>query len=242
MRTERLLLQLTLYYLAISALLFAADRLYPDVRAYLPIGGVETLLSQPPAGTIEAITIGAARVENLGESLTWLIAAIAGAILTALPVSWTYMAVRGGPDYDQSLAQTIVILPIVVTGIVVVVHNSLALAFALAGIAAAVQFRNALRRPGDAVFVLAAIGIGLAAGIGAVELAVVMSIAFNYCFLIMWINDYGARKGTQRFLRRSHERPRENATSGDEPAETAVNSPGSTAIDQDRPRHNLPET
>ena len=39
------------------------------------------------------------------------------------------MAVRGGEEYDQSLINTIIVLPMVVTGIVIIVQNSLALAF-----------------------------------------------------------------------------------------------------------------
>ena len=71
-----------------------------------------------------------------------------------LPVSWVYMAVRSGDEYDQSLVNTILVLPMVVTGIVIIVQNSLALAFSLAGIAGAVRFRNSLKSSGDALFIL----------------------------------------------------------------------------------------
>lgn len=207
MRTPRLLYWLTFYYLGMSALLFAAGWLYPEIRAFLPIGGVEALLTAPPQGPLATIAIGASQVGNFGESLMWLIIAIAGALLAALPVSWTYMEVRARSDYDQSLVQTIVLLPLIVTGIIIIVHNSLALAFAIAGIAAGVRFRNSLKSTGDALFILLAIGIGLASGIGAVELAIVMSIAFNYCFLLLWITDYGGRKGAQRYLRKHEPEP-----------------------------------
>ena len=50
-------------------------------------------------------------------------------MLTALPSSWVYIAVRSSKDYDQSLVDTIVVLPIVVTSIIIIVQNSLALAF-----------------------------------------------------------------------------------------------------------------
>lgn len=210
MRTPRLLYWLTAYYLGMSALLFAAGWLYPEVRAFLPIGGVEALLAGPPqGGPLATVQIGASQVGNFGESLMWLIIAIAGALLAALPVSWTYMEIRARNEYDQSLVETIVILPMVVTGIIIIVHNSLALAFAIAGIAAGVRFRNSLKSTGDALFILLAIAIGLASGIGAVELAIVMSIAFNYVFLLLWITDYGARKGTQRFLRKHQPEPGE---------------------------------
>jgi len=204
MRTPRLFYWLTAYYLAVSAIVGAAAWFFPGVRDFLPIGGVEALLSGPPQGPLEAMQIGAARVGNFGESLTWLIIATGGALVTALPVSWTYMEIRERDDYDQSLVETIVILPMVVTGIVIVVHNSLALAFSITGIAAAVRFRNSLKSTGDALFVRVAIGIGLSDGIGAVELAIVMSVAFNYAFLLLWVSDYGAQKGTRRFLRKEH--------------------------------------
>ena len=126
--------------------------------------------------------------------------AIIAAIIVSLPVSWVYMTVRGGQEYDQSLVNTIIVLPMVVTGIVIIVQNSLALAFSLAGIAGAVRFRNSLKSSGDALFILLAVGIGLSAGIGAIELAAVISIAFNYCFAVLWITEYGERAGMKRFL------------------------------------------
>jgi hypothetical protein len=108
--------------------------------------------------------------------------------------------VRAGDDYDQSLVNTIIVLPMVVTGIVVIVQNSLALAFALAGIAGAVRFRNSLKSSGDALFILLSVATGLSAGIGAVELAAIISIAFNYCFALLWVTEYGEREGMKRFL------------------------------------------
>ena len=219
MRTPRLLIWLTLYYVGLSAALLGAGLLYPDLKEFLPIGGVEALVAGPPAdGPLGSVRIGASQATSFGGSLMWLVVAIAGALLAALPVSWTYMEVRTRQEYDQSLVQTIVILPIVVTGIVIVVHNSLALAFSLAGIAAGVRFRHSLQSAGDTLFILLAIGIGLAAGIGAVELAIVMSIAFNYCFLLLWITDYGARKGTHRFLRKHQPRQDQADEAQEEPA------------------------
>jgi hypothetical protein len=88
----------------------------------------------------------------------------------------------------------------VVTSIVVVVQHSLALAFALGGIAGAVRFKNSLKSSGDALYILLSVGIGLASGIGAVELALVMSLAFNYCFVGLWITEYGEREGMKRYM------------------------------------------
>jgi hypothetical protein len=201
MRATKLLGQLAGYYLVIGLLVFVATRLWPDLMGYLPVGGVESLITEPSKNPLEASeAIRAENVGNLGDSLFWLVVAIIGALLAALPVSWVYMAVRSGEEYDQSLVNTILVLPMVVTGIVIIVQNSLALAFALAGIAGAVRFRNSLKSSGDALFILCAVAIGLSSGIGAVELAAVISIALNFTFAVLWLTEYGERKGMKRYL------------------------------------------
>jgi hypothetical protein len=201
MRAGKLLLHITLYYLIIALAVYLALTLWPGLRGYLPVGGVEQLITQPTKNPLQATeAIRAAHVANLGQSIFWLVTAILAAIVVSLPVSWVYMAVRSGEQYDQSLVNTIIILPMVVTGIVIIVQNSLALAFSLAGIAGAVRFRNSLKSSGDALFILLAVGIGLSAGIGAIELAAVISIFFNYSFAMLWITEYGEREGMKRFL------------------------------------------
>lgn len=204
MKALRLFAQLSAYYLVIGVLVYAALMLFPWIRDYLPVGGVEELINQPQQAGANGLTgvqvQEAQHVDSFGDSLFWLTTAIVGALITALPVSWTYMAIRHGDEYDQSLISTIIILPLVVTGIVVIVQNSLALAFSLAGIAGAVRFKNSLKSSGDALFILLSVGIGLSAGIGAVELAVVMSVAFNYGFLALWLTEYGEREGMKRYM------------------------------------------
>ncbi len=201
MRAGKLLFQITAYYLIFGVVIFIALKIWPELRGYLPIGGVEQLIAQPAKNPLHAAeAVRAAHVSNFGQSVFWLVVAIAAAIIVSLPNSWVYMAVRGGEEYDQSLVNTIIVLPMIVTGIVIIVQNSLALAFSLAGIAGAVRFRNSLKSSGDALFILLAVGTGLAAGIGAIELAVVISIAFNYVFAVLWITEYGERAGMKRFL------------------------------------------
>lgn len=201
MRAGKLLVQVTAYYIVIALVIFVALRLWPGLRDYLPVGGVEQLITQPAKNPLEATgAVRAEHVANFGQSVFWLVVAIVAALLVSLPVSWVYMAVRGGEEYDQSLVNTIIVLPMVVTGIVIIVQNSLALAFALAGIAGAVRFRNSLKSSGDALFILLSVATGLSAGIGAIELAGVISIAFNYCFVMLWITEYGEREGMKRFL------------------------------------------
>jgi len=201
MRALKLFAQLSIYYLVLAVGVWLMLRNFPELRAYLPIGGAEQLINAGggKSNALEAVT-QAAGVRSLGESLGWMGMAIVGVLLTALPVSWVYMATRTAEEYDQSLISSILILPVVVGSIVIVVQHSLALAFALGGIAGAVRFKNSLKSSGDALYILLSVGIGLSAGIGAVELALVMSFAFNYCFLALWVSDYGERQGMKRYM------------------------------------------
>ncbi|MDP9176893.1 MAG: DUF4956 domain-containing protein [Gemmatimonadota bacterium] len=116
--------------------------------------------------------------------------AMVGAILLMLPVAWVYQLTRAKRGYQQSVVQLVVILPLVVAGIVVLVKDSLPLAFALAGIVAAVRFRNTLDDSKDAVYVFLATGVGLAAAVD-IQVATAISIIFNLTILILWYADFG---------------------------------------------------
>jgi uncharacterized membrane protein YhiD involved in acid resistance len=84
------------------------------------------------------------------------------------------------------------------------------LAFSLAGIFAGIQFRSRLKYYADAHFIFAAIGVGLAAGIGALHIAAVMSFCFNYIAYFIWRLGYGA-ESAERHLRFATEEARAEA-------------------------------
>ncbi|MGH7679081.1 MAG: DUF4956 domain-containing protein [Gemmatimonadaceae bacterium] len=117
--------------------------------------------------------------------------AIGWALAVVLPVAWVLMRTRR-LRYDPSLVHTLIVLPMVVAGVVLVVKNSLALAFALAGIVAGVRFRQKLDEPEEAVYVLLALGIGLAAGVQALDVALAMSAAFSIVVMTFWRYDIGS--------------------------------------------------
>ena len=116
--------------------------------------------------------------------------AMAAAMLLALPVAWIYQLTRAKRGYQQSIVQLMIILPLVVAGVVILVKNSLALAFSLGGIVAAVRFRNTLDDSKDAVYVFLVTGIGLAAAVD-IPVATVISLLFNLTILVLWYTDFG---------------------------------------------------
>lgn len=163
---------------------------YPSLSEYLPIGGISEL-AMSDLDTFEPVY---SRVERTLLSPTGparLFFATLGAIVLIVPVSWVYFITSRSRRLDQSFLQTIVMLPIVVTGIAMIVMNSLALAFSLAGVVAAVRFRFSLALPSDAMYIFVAIGIGLGAGIGALGVAAVISFVFALATLVIWKLEYG---------------------------------------------------
>lgn len=197
----RLLFKLTAYYLVLFGTLFILIKAVPSVMDTLPLGGVSELSgsSELEINQIEeALLSGDFDSEEFNvvadESITsrflfedawFLFFSMLGSLLLMLPVSWVYKAIHRNGEHDHSLDETTLILPSVVAGIVVVVQHSLALAFSLAGIVAGVQFRRALSDTFDTLFIFVAIAVGIAAGIKALDIAVVLTVFFNYSALLV---------------------------------------------------------
>jgi hypothetical protein len=108
-----------------------------------------------------------------------------------LPVTWVYMSARPGQGHNQSVVQALIVLPIIVAGIVLIVRNSLALAFSLGGVVAAVRFRTNLSDARDVVFIFLAIAVGFAAGVQVIMVALLLSIIFNFVLVLIWRYDFG---------------------------------------------------
>jgi hypothetical protein len=162
---------------------------FPGISTYFPSGGVAELAEI--GGEFEPVYSGIEdRIYSDVGPIRLLLASF-GAILLAVPISWVYFITSRARVIDQSFLTTIMILPVVVAGIAMVVLNSIALAFSLAGVVAAVRFRFTLRQPSDAMYIFVAIGIGLSSGIGALGIAAVISFSFAICTLAIWKLEYG---------------------------------------------------
>ena len=133
--------------------------------------------------------VAAAPLDQTTLAVTCALAMIS-AVLLALPTAWVYTQTRAKRGYQQSVVQTLMVLPIVVAGIVVLVKYSITLAFSLAGIVAAVRFRNTLDDSKDAVYIFLATAIGLASAVD-LPVALVISLLFNMVALVLWYTDFG---------------------------------------------------
>jgi Domain of unknown function (DUF4956) len=83
----------------------------------------------------------------------------------------------------------------VVTAVMVVISGDLARAFGLAGVVAAVRFRNTLDDAKDAVYVFLAIAIGMACGSRAYSIALWTSLVMTTTLYLMWRYRFGQMPG-----------------------------------------------
>lgn len=199
----RLLIKVSAYYVVLFGALALLITAAPVVLDHLPVGGVGKLSGGADleiSQLEEAVLSGDLDAEEYesysgqGDDISsrflftdarFLFFSMLGSLLLMWPVSWVYKAIHKDGDHDHSLDETTLVLPAVVAGIVMIVQHSLALAFSLAGIVAGVQFRRALSDTFDTLFIFVAIAVGISAGIQALDIAVVLTVFFNYSALFV---------------------------------------------------------
>jgi hypothetical protein len=224
----KLLLRLVVYYLVLGALMFGLASVFPSFIDLAPVGGVSELSGEydpslrefedaflnDDLDDVEPVVIQEKDFTSVFrfKDARNLFFSMLGALLLMLPVSWIYKGIHQDGEHDQSLDETTLILPAVVAGIVMVVQHSLALAFSLAGIVAGVQFRRALSDTFDTLFIFVAIAVGIAAGIKALDIALVLTVFFNFATLLVCIfgdgleSHHEAQRKKERRARKEAER------------------------------------
>ncbi len=207
---NNIIIRLVVYYLAWLLALGGIFHLFPQILIYVSqererVQGRERLF-EGEQGDLEKIKEGIATLVegNLTEVLLMVtfidpartipvMIALAMAFWVTLPLTWLYRWTRPRKKYNQSFVHTLLVIPIAISLVVFLVKDSIALAFSLAGIVAAVRFRTSLEEPMDSVYLLMAIGIGLAAGTQLILVAYLASVVFVIVTLGVWKSNFGAQ-------------------------------------------------
>jgi ABC-type multidrug transport system fused ATPase/permease subunit len=194
--TDRVATWLTARPLTLFLLIYALLALLGVVaETYMPAElrqAVDALTGGRGLGAMDSQVFSRAAARMAPPEEMWLIASVAmvTAAVFGVPVAWLYTITRQKRGFRQSVVHTLILLPVIVAGVVVLVKYSLALAFSLAGIVAAVRFRTTLEDSKDAVYVFVATGIGLASGVE-LTAAATLSFVFNLITLILFRSDFG---------------------------------------------------
>ncbi len=195
---DNIIFRLVFHYTVSSIFFIGLLYIFPDIREYVLeernriVAGLARDLAAPAPPPPE-VGVGGALMDEFAPARTVpVMLSLSMSLVLALPLTWVYTWTRKSGKYDQSFTHTLLVIPIAIALVVFLVKGSLALAFSLAGIVAAVRFRTNLKQPMDGVYLFMAIGIGLAAGTQLTTVAFLASVFFTAVTLGLAKSDYAA--------------------------------------------------
>ncbi|MFY1594403.1 DUF4956 domain-containing protein [Micromonospora sp. WMMD737] len=112
--------------------------------------------------------------------------ALSLSFLLSTAIGWVYRFTHRNISYSQSYVQTLVVLGMLISLIMLVVGSNIARAFALVGALSVVRFRNAIKETRDVGFIFLVMGVGMACGTRFYTLAVVAAVAIGLVILVMY--------------------------------------------------------
>lgn len=180
------LARLAAYYVVIGGAAWALVTWVPMVPDLLEKFRAQSALAGKARDLALAATANGFESFTQSELALITFLSMLASLALVVPVAYVYMVTKQRRGYDQSVVQTVIILPMVVAGTLILVQNSLSLAFALGAVLAAVRFRNTLKDTKDAVYIFLALAVGVAAGVFSPAVGAVSSVIFNVVVLGLW--------------------------------------------------------
>ena len=116
-------------------------------------------------------------------------------------ISLLYRATYSGYSYSSSFVNTLVILSMITTIVIMVIGNNLARAFGLVGAMSIIRFRTVVKDTRDITFVFFSLAGGMAAGSGNHLIGIVGSAAIGMVLLVLYAVNFGSVQKKELLLR-----------------------------------------
>lgn len=123
------------------------------------------------------------------------------AFVLGTAVAWLYGRTHHGLSYSRNMAQSLVLLCMIVTMVMLVVGDSVARAFGLVGALAIIRFRTVVRDARDTTFIFFALVIGIAIGVHQYPTALVGTIVIGFTIGLLQASNFAARRVNSGILR-----------------------------------------
>ncbi|QEE17950.1 DUF4956 domain-containing protein [Promethearchaeum syntrophicum] len=121
-------------------------------------------------------------------------------ISLSMIVSITYRGTHKGISYSQSFTQTLVLLGVVVSIVMLIVGTDIARAFTLVGALSIVRFRNAIKDTRDVGFIFFIMAVGMACGTRFYALALFFTLIGCLMLFFMYSSQFGQKGLAQDIL------------------------------------------
>jgi len=120
--------------------------------------------------------------------LTNLAVSLACGIIIALVYRYIYK----GPSYSATYVNSLVLLALITTLVIMVIGNNLARAFGLVGAMSIIRFRTAVRDVQDIVYIFFALAVGMASGVGLHAIAIAGTLVICLVSVVLVTFNFGA--------------------------------------------------
>ena len=107
-------------------------------------------------------------------------------------ISMAYRKTHKGPGYSQSYVQSLLLLGLITTLIMVVIGSNIARAFSLVGALSIVRFRNAIKETRDVAFIFLVMAVAMACGTRFYTVALLATAVNCFAVLAMHVSNFGA--------------------------------------------------
>ncbi len=95
-----------------------------------------------------------------------ILAALLLSFFLCMAVAYFYRETHRSLSYSLSYVQTMIIMGVTISIIMVIIGSNIARAFALVGALSIIRFRTAIKEPRDVAFIFMTMAIGMATGTG----------------------------------------------------------------------------
>jgi uncharacterized membrane protein YhiD involved in acid resistance len=130
--------------------------------------------------------------------------------LCGMVISLVYRFVYKGPSYSVTFVNSLVILSMITSVVILVIGNNLARAFGLVGAMSIIRFRTAVRDVQDIVFIFFALSIGMAAGVGLYAVAVSGTLIISLAIILLSVFNFGHARKREFLLQISYDSSDDN--------------------------------
>lgn len=125
-------------------------------------------------------------------------------------ISLVYRQVYKGPSYSVTFVNSLVILSMITSVVILVIGNNLARAFGLVGAMSIIRFRTAVRDVQDIVFIFFSLSIGMAAGVGLYSVALLGTILISFAIILLTTFNFGATRKREFLLQLTYQASEEH--------------------------------
>ncbi len=106
-------------------------------------------------------------------------------LLAGIIISVFYRKSYNGPGYQASFVNSLILLVIITSIVIMVIGNNLARAFGLVGAMSIIRFRTAVKETQDIIYIFFSLAIGMAVGVGQHGFAIFSAVFIGIITLVL---------------------------------------------------------